>query len=269
MKSLRVTRVSGAQNTFFIADSINGDWKSIYPSLSVEEKRKIAIHLCQLDPKTDGFLFLIPQSEFDFAWDFFNSDGSFAEMCGNAARCATILFYKKIDQKKNIRFFTGAGDIGAEVLNEETIKVEMSPISQLKKMTVLNCEGLWVDTGVPHFVIERSPDASLARQLRKVSDFGAQGSNITFVQNLGSQSLEAVTFERGVEDFTRACGTGAVAAAVYFQDKKGNRETVNVCMPGGVLVVQSNHAGKRPYLTGNVEIEFDLQLDQEKIGIKL
>ncbi len=269
MKSLRVTRVSGAQNTFFIADAINGDWKSIYPRLSVEEKRKIAIHLCQLDPKTDGFLFLIPRSELDFAWDFFNSDGSFAEMCGNAARCATMFFHQRIKHQENIRFFTGAGDIGAEVLNDETIKVEMSPTSPVKRMTVLNCEGLWVDTGVPHFVIERSPDAFLAKQFRKVSDFGPQGSNITFVQNLGSQSLEAVTFERGVEDFTRACGTGAVAAAVYFQDKKGYKETVTVRMPGGELVVQSIHTGKRPYLTGNVEIEFDLQLDQEKIGIKL
>lgn len=269
MKSLRVTRVSGAQNTFFIADAIGGDWQNIYPQLNVDRKKNISIHLCRLNPKTDGFLFLISKSGYDFAWDFFNSDGSFAEMCGNAARCAAMFYNQRVNDQKKIHFFSGAGDIGAEILDEHTVKVEMSPISSSKKMNVLGHEGLWVDTGVPHFVMEKPADPSIAKALRKVSDFGPKGSNITFVQNLNGDKIEAVTFERGVEDFTQACGTGAVAAAVYFQEQKGKVNSVSVKMPGGNLLVDTIVTNKRPHLTGNVEIEFDIQIDKKDLGIEI
>jgi diaminopimelate epimerase len=136
----------------------------------------------------------------------------------------------------------------------------MTQISPTQRMTVLGTSGLYVNTGVPHFVIEQKPDTELSRRLRKVTDFGPPGANITFVQNLTNTSLEAVTFERGVEDYTQACGTGAVAAAMYLQNQKGPQNSIEVHMPGGVLKIENATAGSRPFLTGPVQIEFDMEI---------
>lgn len=264
---LIVSRVSGAQNTFLIVNTFGDHWKKIYPVLSKGEKQEIAKKLCGsfFGFKTDGLLFLHSEKNFDFAWDFFNSDGSFAEMCGNAARCASMYFYQKIEPKKKIHFFTGAGSIDAEILSDEIVKVEMSEISAPKKMNVLGIDGLFVDTGVPHFIIEQKADTELAKRLRKVSDFGPAGANITFVENLKNNSLAAVTFERGVEDYTQACGTGAVAAAIFYQAKNGPSEQVRVLMPGGELLVKNAGEGLRPLLIGPAILEFDLVIDKKNL----
>lgn len=261
-KGLRVSRVSGTQNTFLIANVFDPQWAQIYPQWSVEQKAQFANFLCSqfYDFHTDGLLFLRPEKNLDFAWDFYNSDGSHAEMCGNAARCATYFFYEKVSPKKQLHFLTGAGEITGEVLAANSVRIEMTQISPTQSMTVLGNAGLYVNTGVPHFVIETKPDAELSRRLRKVTDFGPPGANITFVQNLTNTSLEAVTFERGVEDFTQACGTGAVAAAMYLQNQKGSQNSIEVHMPGGVLKIENAKVGSRPLLTGPAQIEFDMEI---------
>lgn len=259
-QGLPVTRMSGAQNTFFIANVFDPKWSQVFPSLTKQEKARVAAYLCEsfYGFKTDGLLFVRPEPNFDFAWDFYNSDGSYAEMCGNAARCATLFFYEKVQQKKFLKFLTGAGAITGEVLSKDSVRVEMTQISETKEMTVFGKKGFYVNTGVPHFVLEQKPDADLSKQLRKVSDFGPSGANITFAENLKDQYLEAVTFERGVENYTQACGTGAVAAAMYLQSKKGRKDFVEVLMPGGLLRIENAESGKQPFLTGPVRTEFDI-----------
>lgn len=268
---LSFTRTSGTRNTFFITHVQSGLWKDLYPKLIKEEKQNLTRKLCGSFHgfKTDGLLFLYDHKDYDFAWDFFNSDGSFAEMCGNAARCASLYYWKKIKSQKNIHFFTGAGDIDAEVISDGIIKVTMSKISEPVKKTVLGIEGLFLDTGVPHFVIEKTADRELAKKLRQVNDFGASGANITFVEDLKSDSLKAVTFERGVEDYTQACGTGAVASAMYYQAQKNISDDILIHMPGGDLQVQNAKAGTRPLLTGPAQIEFEIIIDKEMITGKI
>ena len=265
------SRISGTQNTFFIATAQSGPWTKIYPQLSVSQKQILTKKLCQSFHgfKTDGLLFLHDYEGYDFAWDFFNSDGSFAEMCGNAARCASFYYHQKMKPQKHIRFFTGAGDISAEILDNNIVQVEMSSISLPKPMTVLGYSGLFLDTGVPHFVIETMPNEDLAKKLRQVNDFGSSGANITFVEKLESDSIQAVTFERGVEDYTMACGTGAVAAAMYYQSKKNSCENIVVRMPGGNLNVKNAKTGQRPLLIGPVLAEFDILIDKNFFNGKL
>lgn len=259
---LKVSRVSGAQNTFFIANIFDSQWAALYSSWDEVRKIDFAKFLCGgfFDFHTDGILFIRPEKNFDFAWDFYNADGSHAEMCGNAARCATYFFHEKVEPKNKMKFLTGAGEIAGEVIGPSAVKIEMTAISDPHKMNVLGVPGYFVNTGVPHFIIEQKPDADLSRKLRKVSDFGPAGSNITFVENLTDHSLDAVTFERGVEDFTQACGTGAVAAAMYLQELKGMKNSVEVRMPGGVLKIENAKVGSRPMLTGPVRIEFELEM---------
>lgn len=257
---LRVSRMSGAQNTFFIANIFEPSWSQAYSAMSDSDKASLAAHLCTdfHGFHTDGLLYLRPENQFDFAWDFYNSDGSHAEMCGNAARCAAFFFYHKVKAQKQMKFLTVAGEITGEVLSPELVRVEMTKISDPKEMSVLGHTGFYINTGVPHFVLEERPDANTSKQLRKVSDFGTAGANITFVENLKQNYLQAVTFERGVEDFTQACGTGAVAAAMYLQSKKMAKNSVDVQMPGGILTIEGAGVGKRPFLTGSARIEFDI-----------
>jgi diaminopimelate epimerase len=258
---LRVTRMSGAENTFFIVNIFDPLWAQLFPQLKETDKTAMTMQLCEgfYGCKTDGLLFLRPQKDYDFAWDFFNSDGSNAEMCGNAARCATLFFHRRVRSQKTLRFLTGAGEVLGEVLSPHRVRVQMTEISMERSMRVLETFGFFANTGVPHFVIESQPNLELARRLRQVPDFGPPGANITFVENLRENHIQAVTFERGVEDWTRACGTGAVAAALYLQSKKGHKEFVDVQMPGGVLSVQGAAPGLRPFLIGPVQFDFDLE----------
>lgn len=259
---LRISRVSGAENTFFVVNTFDPKWSPIFARMTDVDKKNLAAHLCRdfYGFDTDGILFLHPEKAYDFAWDFFNSDGSKAEMCGNAARCATLFFHDKVAGGKNpLRFLTGAGEIVGEVLGPHLVRVQMTQISAAKEMNVLGQPGYFVNTGVPHFVLEQKPDRDLAEKLRKVSDFGPPGANITFVEDLREDFIRAVTFERGVEDWTRACGTGAVAAAMYLQTKKGEKQNIQVQMPGGLLEIQGAKSGQRPFLTGPAQIEFDME----------
>ncbi len=260
-RGLRISRMSGAENTFFVINAFDPSWAPVFSKMNESDKQKLAEHLCRdyYGFQTDGILFVRPEKGFDFAWDFFNSDGSKAEMCGNAARCATLFFHSKVSNKQPMKFLTGAGEISGEVLPSGQVRVQMTEVSESKLLTVLHKDGYFVNTGVPHFVLNRKPDAELAKQLRKVSDFGPPGSNITFVEDLQDDSLKAVTFERGVEGWTRACGTGAVAAAMYLQSVKGPREIVKVQMPGGILSIQGATSGQRPFLTGPTQFDFDIE----------
>ena len=122
-------------------------------------------------------------------------------------------------------------------------------------------KGFFVNTGVPHFVLQKTPDEELARELRQSTAFGSAGANITFAEFDSGDFIQAVTFERGVENFTLACGTGAVAAAKYHHFLYPSVTTQAVEMPGGILQVEWTH--ERPQLTGPAEFHFDLQLYED------
>jgi diaminopimelate epimerase len=258
--ALSVTRMSGARNTFFVVNVFEPAWAKAFTRMLDADKREMARRLCKgfFGFHTDGILFLKPEKKVDFAWDFFNSDGSTAEMCGNAARCAALFFYQRIQMKKTLQFLTSAGEISGEVLSDHLVRVQMTKVFGAREQTVLGQAGFYVNTGVPHFVLEKPTSAELAKSLRQVSDFGPPGANITFVEKSSPQNINAVTFERGVENFTEACGTGAVAASMYLQQKIGKQEAVQVHMPGGILKVENILENERPFLTGEAQIEFDL-----------
>ena len=119
-------------------------------------------------------------------------------------------------------------------------------------------QGMSVNTGVPHFVLELARDPELAKQIRKHKSFGKAGTNVTFLEKHLPGHLFAVTYERGVEGFTNACGTGAVAASAFSQQKNGMQEQI-VEMPGGELKIRCDDSGLRPSLTGDAKIDFQAE----------
>jgi diaminopimelate epimerase len=269
LHKLTLTRMAGAGNTFFVVSSEVG---------TREERAAFVREVCNdyVGFSTDGFLFLQAHKDSDALWDFYNADGSHAEMCGNAARCAALFYHDKMKAQERIRFHTAAGPIEAQIVDAEQglVRVKMPVIKtdhgknhggehggKEVKIGTRQVRGYFVNTGVPHFVIQSEPDEELARALRKSDAFGPQGANITFVEFDETDFIQAVTFERGVEGFTLACGTGAVAAARFHHECEPHITTQTVEMPGGLL--QVSWEGEQAHLTGPAEFHFELQLHED------
>lgn len=238
------SRWSGAGNTFFILKPQPNQHFNI-------NRPQIAKALCSQFPNapTDGVLFLDEDSSADAKWDFFNSDGSSAEMCGNAARCAAGFLYRLNESQKTFSFLTKAGRIAAEIVSNQIVEVEMPELQVMQKLPVY-----YVNSGVPHVVLESEFDLVLAQKYRPYPQ--APGSNVTFVSDATKRGARAVTFERGVEGPTLACGTGAVAAAAFLSDKFGPLK-FEIEMPGGRLEVENAVDHRKPLMRGPAVWSFD------------
>lgn len=270
---LQFSKLSATGNDFILLGLTdeNGrrEWAEVLKKRSASQ---VALRLCDRHEGigADGFLILSPKDSFDFAWEFYNSDGSTAEMCGNAARCAGLWSARHFEQWRKFKFQTTAGTVEVDRASEGMISVTMSELKQLNEKLVLNgVIGAWLDSGVPHFVVEvkklEANDAlrSEARELRRHSQLGKAGANVTYFQRLGATEIQSVTFERGVEDFTLACGTGAVAAAAAAFPLGKNR--IKVQVPGGSLAVVLGEA--RPTLIGPAHWIADTQIHLHDLGM--
>jgi diaminopimelate epimerase len=171
-----------------------------------------------------------------------NADGSEAEMCGNGARCMAAYIVATTKVKKNFSMETLAGEVLAEV-GDEDVRVRLSnPKDYLAglNITIANqkMQVDYIDTGVPHTVVfveglQEVDVNSLGRLIRNHARFAPRGTNVNFVEIASPQggksgnSMVAVrTYERGVEAETLACGTGSVAAALisYLHTHPGVKE---------------------------------------------
>ena len=120
--------------------------------------------------------------------------------------------------------------------------------------------------GLPHAVVVLDEHAdmteeglrSLGRKLRSSKDF-RKGANVNFCRVVGKEEVEELTFERGVEDFTLACGTGtgSVVAALAMKGLVEGKHT-KVHVPGGQLIISLERAAdgqiEKIFLTGPTNI---------------
>ncbi len=200
--------------------SANGNDFIIFHSDEKKDRKELAIELCNRQDGigADGLIVIIPHNKYDFEWQFYNSDGSTAEMCGNGTRaCAHYAFTHDL-APKNMSFLTQAGVISAEVdadcSNSGMVLSELTPPAIIDRNIVHNGKSWWViNTGVPHLVsftdnIENF-DIAEARELRYKYNANV---NIAFIDG---KNLKVRTYERGVENETLACGTGM--AACYYR----------------------------------------------------
>lgn len=239
-KLINFSKYSGAGNDFIIIENFRN-------ALTPSQKQTLVVQVCDrhFGVGSDGAIFLEKSKEKDnLKWDFFNNDGSKAEMCLNASRCVALYAFHKLG-KKTLNLETQIGTVVGRVQGSN-VKVRIpAKISNAEKTTiqigVKKLTGFYVNTGVPHFVllessVEESERATLNPQIRFHRDFGKAGANVTYMKN-GRGKVFARTFERGVEDYTLACGTGAAAVAATQFKQKHKKET-KVQMPGGLISVQ-------------------------------
>ena len=210
-------KMSGTGNDFILIDHRK-------PVLAPEALADFAAKVCRrkFSVGADGLILIEDSSEADFQWQFFNADGSVAEMCGNGARCAARFAFLQGIAPAEMRFATLAGIIEASV-SEQDVAVKMTDPFDLKMNQCIRVEDQEytvqsIDTGVPHAVvfvddIDGTDVRVLGNLVRHHQAFMPAGTNVNFAQRQG-RGIKVRTYERGVEDETLACGTGAAACAI-------------------------------------------------------
>jgi diaminopimelate epimerase len=178
---------------------------------------------CKTGVGADGLILLEYSDKADLAWRFYNADGSEAEMCGNGARCAARFAVLNGLTKPSLTLETLAGVIHAEV-QDRVARVLMTGVGDIRlhldiPVNDLTLHGHFMKVGVPHAVIpvenlDDVPVKEWGRAVRFHPLFQPAGANCNFITVEGPHALMVRTYERGVEDETLACGTGAVASAL-------------------------------------------------------
>jgi len=240
MKPIPFTKMSAAGNDFVIIDNRQHILES-------ERAKEYAQKICRrkLSVGADGLILIEDSNMADFKWRFFNADGSEAEMCGNGGRCVARLAYIKGIAPRTLSFETLAGIIKAEILGER-VKLQLPLPYNLTSDLKLSLDGkcYTVDSitiGVPHVVmfvedLSNLEVVKLGKIIRFSECFKPAGTNVNFVTIKNGSTIAIRTYERGVEEETLACGTGAVASALIANKKKGVVSPVSVLTQGGEIL---------------------------------
>ena len=255
------SKLSGAGNDFIVIDNRNN---SIHLTpLHIQElcTRRTGIG-------ADGLIFIEPSTWYAFSMKYYNADGFPGSMCGNGGRCAAYFAHTtgiSASSMTGYTFEANGNRYNAWITGTETVKLQMLPPKEFRND--IEIEGLIchaVDTGSPHVLIytseiENIKVIEIGRTIRHRKDIFPEGSNVNFIEITSPEILTIRTFERGVEDETLACGTGAVAAALMsYRIGKIRGTTVQVRVKSGdTLQVQFNENMDEVFLTGPAKIIFE------------
>ena len=277
---MRFVKMNGAGNDFIILDNRDG----AYDKAQLSALAKTVCHR-HLSVGADGLMAIVnAEGDADFRMLFFNTDGSVGEMCGNGARCICRYGYEFGLAGERQRIETTAGIVTGERIDRRNYRIRLNDPTVLEVDYPVELEGkTWAcayvelgDPGLPHAVVPLSGlrDRSfeelrpLGRALRSHPAF-PKGANVNFYELIGPDHLVEKTFERGVEDFTYACGTGTcstVAVLTLLGLVSGTHVIAD--MPGGRLIVDVLREGDRItdlYLTGPTNMVLQGELTDETL----
>jgi len=271
---MKFAKIHGAGNDFIIINNID-------ERIPIDELGELASALCsrRLSIGADGFMAVdIPEIGGDFKMHFYNGDGSRAEMCGNGARCVARYGVEKGLCGTEQRIETDSGMVYGRKINNSLYKIQLNRVAKVELYNELDILGKKIsysylelgESRLPHIAVpikglQWSEGILLeslgaledlkktAESLRHHSSF-TKGANVNFYDVVGKGEVRILTYERGVEDFTLACGTGAgatISALTLMGLVTGN--DVKVMVPGGDLYITAIQKGKEIdelYLTG-------------------
>ncbi|MDE6375335.1 MAG: diaminopimelate epimerase [Alistipes sp.] len=262
------SKYEGAGNDFILVDDRR---KILSP-----EPREIA-RLCDrhFGIGADGLMTLTESDRHDCAMHYYNADGSPGEMCGNGARCFALFAEHLGIGGRTKRFEATDGIHEATILSRETHAGEVE-LGMIDVARIKSGEGWWhLNTGVPHYVefVTDLPGTDVlgrGRTIRRDETRFPQGTNVNFVEILGEGLLRMRTYERGVENETLACGTGATAAAIAVNHaRQPGTRTFDIDVPGGRLRVRFDREADGRYtnirLTGPARRVFTGEFDPENL----
>jgi diaminopimelate epimerase len=278
MEKIFFVKMSGAGNDFILFDRNNNPGLTLNP--------RVIKNLCDRRNGigADGVIIISDDEKYDFGMEYFNADGSTGSLCGNGSRCA-IKFAELTGRIKNGRaaFTCNRKAYSGDILEPDRIKFFLnSPedvklnfeISLADKAVKVN----YINTGSPHVVIninnillnsakensyytniDEVPVTEIGGEIRYLKEFAPEGTNVNFIV-LDNKNVKIRTYERGVENETLSCGTGAAAAAVIAFINYGIKPPVNLLTRGGdILIVEFDFIDnkiKNVSLTGPVKLIF-------------
>ena len=240
--------------------SASGNDFVIFHTFLEKDYSQVAEKLCNRTEGigADGFVALVPTSDADFKWLFYNSDGSHAAMCGNATRAVAHYAYNNGLADSKMKFLTEAGLIESEV-NGNIVQTQMTKPIVIKE--AFEQDGLtWylIDTGVPHLV-------TIVDDLEKYDHDLCSKMRYEYNANVNLAKIEdgiikVRTYERGVEGETLACGTGMVACFLRANDLGLVKDTTFVYPKSNEELTISKTNGKI-YFKGAVKKSFETSIN--------
>lgn len=274
--NLKLYKMEGCGNDFLIIDAL----RDAVPALHVGEVRYLCNRFFGLG--ADGLVILTEPEEDSPAhtkWIFYNSDGSEAEMCGNAARCVVrFISDRYLEEPGVVGIETKAGLIRGQVLpDSDKVEITMMPQSEPNltyESKVIEADGdifevFFLNTGVPHAVIQvkdllNYPVEKVGMKIMKHPAFAPAETNVTFMQQRVGNQILSTTVERGVEAQTFACGTGAVAAAAVYSELYMQDLPILVQVPGGTLEVDLSPVTKMLLLRGPANYVYKTVIEENR-----
>lgn len=226
-------KYEGTGNDFVMIDNRN----DIFPKNNI----KLIAHLCdrRFGIGADGLILLENDLNSDFKMVYYNSDGNQSTMCGNGGRCL-VAFAKKLNIIKSTATFMAIDGIHHATISDNSIvSLQMKNVDSVKSESNYS----FLDTGSPHHVetvssIINLDVKTLGAAIRYSDLYGSAGANVNFVEQISDDTFSVRTYERGVEDETLSCGTGATAVAIAMNFiGKTNSNLIKLIVQGGNLEV--------------------------------
>jgi diaminopimelate epimerase len=234
-------KYEGTGNDFVMIDNRNESFP--------KDNIKLIAHLCdrRFGIGGDGLILLENDATSDFKMVYFNSDGNQSTMCGNGGRCLVAFANKLQIINKSATFMAIDGLHHATISENGIVSLQMKDVTSVTNST----DYVFLDTGSPHHVQLVSDLIHLdvkeqGATIRYSNLYGKAGANINFVEQIGSDTFSIRTYERGVEDETLSCGTGATAVAIAMKSiGKTTSNAIKINVEGGKLEVSfDNNQGK-------------------------
>jgi len=253
-------KYSGSGNDFIFFNNMSSE-------LSLDESKITKLCHRRSGVGADGVVLISESRRHDYKLRIFNSDGSEAEMCGNASRCS-IHFADNIlgIKKKEFIFETMNGVYSGSIVSKDEVRIQMTELFDEDSIDISDLGGLntrFLNTGVPHAVIEVGSLSEvkfnqIAPIIRSDKRFGAAGTNVDFFEVIDNekQHIKLRVFERGVEDETLCCGTGIMATAISCSRFYNWFGEIKVETKGGALIAIVDELYKNLYFQGEVDLVF-------------
>ena len=210
----------------------------------------------------DGLILLENDAKTDFKMVYYNSDGNQSTMCGNGGRCL-VAFAKQLNVIGDTTSFNAVDGLHhASVSQDGIVSLQMIDVDNVKT----TADYSFLNTGSPHHIqlvddLENYNVKENGAAIRYGDLYGKAGSNINFVKKIDDTTFALRTYERGVEDETLACGTGATAAAIAMNAiGQTNLTAINMNVEGGKLSVSFEKEGDKysnVFLNGPAKFVFE------------
>lgn len=250
---LLFSKYQGTGNDFIMVNNLDGR----YNDLSIEQVQQLCDRRFGIG--ADGLILLSAKKGYDFEMDYFNADGS-KSFCGNGARCS-VAFAQEVGIVKDKYHFLGIDGEHEATVSNEHFAIKMRDCELPNKVG----NDFYLYTGSPHYMIF---DSDLSYQntftrgetIRYSDAYNSEGVNVNLIQQIESGKIAISTYERGVEDETLSCGTGATACALLIASLTDeNLNEVAVKVKGGQLYIrfEKNENGfKNVWLVGPAQKVF-------------